>query len=155
MTEAPSSNQRRKPRGADLGARLRTAREAKKVGVRELARRIGVSHSLISQIETGRSEPSISTLFAIVGELEIPVNEIVWDSLEGPHSRLTTSDPGTGEDGAPRDLRSRRDGSTGMVSPVQGPYSRRSIQLESASPSPMGETSRSTSRSPHATHCWG
>ena len=36
--------------------------------------------SLISQIETGKTEPSINTLFAMVSELELSVNEIVFDS---------------------------------------------------------------------------
>src|SRR6185312_12622388 len=64
----------------DLGQRLREAREEKNVGLRELARRLGVSASLISQIETGKTEPSINTLFSIVSELELSVNEIVFDS---------------------------------------------------------------------------
>jgi transcriptional regulator with XRE-family HTH domain len=64
----------------DLGRRLREAREEKKIGLRELARRLGVSASLISQIETGKTEPSIKTLFAMVSELELSVNEIVFDS---------------------------------------------------------------------------
>src|SRR5438552_8443835 len=63
----------------DLGHRLRVAREQKNIGLRELARRLGLSASLISQIETGKTEPSINTLFAIVSELELPVNEIVFD----------------------------------------------------------------------------
>jgi transcriptional regulator with XRE-family HTH domain len=49
------------------------------IGLRELARRLGLSPSLISQIETGKSEPSINTLFAMVSELELSVNEIVFD----------------------------------------------------------------------------
>src|SRR5262245_5777194 len=71
-----------------LGARLREAREARKMSLRGLAQRLGLSPSLISQVETGKSQPSISTLFAIVGELEIPVNEVVWEPR------------GTGSDGA-------------------------------------------------------
>src|SRR6185437_8956418 len=66
----------------DLSHRLREAREQKKIGLRELARRLGVSPSLISQIETGKTEPSINTLFAIVSELELSVNEIVFDSKQ-------------------------------------------------------------------------
>src|SRR6478752_7663155 len=66
----------------DLGHRLRAAREQKSIGVRELARRLGVSASLISQIETGKTEPSINTLFAIVSELELSVNEIVFDAKQ-------------------------------------------------------------------------
>ena len=41
-----------------------------------------MSASLISQIETGKTEPSINTLFAIVSELELSVNEIVFDSRQ-------------------------------------------------------------------------
>jgi transcriptional regulator with XRE-family HTH domain len=90
----PTAKQRRRPRLAldgqatldrqnlrhDLGQRLREAREQKKIGLRELARRLGVSPSLISQIETGKTEPSINTLFSMVSELELSVNEIVFDA---------------------------------------------------------------------------
>jgi transcriptional regulator with XRE-family HTH domain len=64
----------------ELGARLREAREAQNISLRELARRLNLSPSLISQVETGKSQPSISTLFAMVGELEIPVNEVIWEA---------------------------------------------------------------------------
>jgi transcriptional regulator with XRE-family HTH domain len=50
------------------------------MSLRELARRLSLSPSLISQVETGKSQPSISTLFAIVGELEVPVNEVIWEA---------------------------------------------------------------------------
>ena len=42
---------------ADLGARLREERERARISQRELARRLGVSASLISQIESGQSKP--------------------------------------------------------------------------------------------------
>ena len=44
--------------------------------VRGLARDIGVSASLISQIETGKSLPSVSTLYAITTALGVPVEEL-------------------------------------------------------------------------------
>ena len=53
----------------DLGSRLREERERARISQRELARRLGVSASLISQIESGQSKPSVSTLYAIVTEL--------------------------------------------------------------------------------------
>jgi transcriptional regulator with XRE-family HTH domain len=53
----------------DIGARLREERERHGISQRELARRLGVSPSLISQIESGQSRPSVSTLYAIVTEL--------------------------------------------------------------------------------------
>jgi len=53
----------------DVGTRLRAYRERAGIGVRELARRVGVSPSMISQIETGKTQPSVSTLYAVVSEL--------------------------------------------------------------------------------------
>ncbi|MDW5596537.1 XRE family transcriptional regulator [Conexibacter stalactiti] len=61
----------------DVGARLRRDREARGVGVRELARRIGVSPSLISAIELGKANPSIGTLYQIVDELGLSVDELM------------------------------------------------------------------------------
>jgi transcriptional regulator with XRE-family HTH domain len=114
----------------DLGQRLRDAREQKNIGLRELARRLGVSASLISQIETGKTEPSINTLFSIVSELELSVNEIVFDSkqeagrpsMSGPRARDVQLDSrpadGSGHPGTPG-------------SPVVRSTDRISISLES------------------------
>ena len=59
-----------------VGARIRRARTARGVSLRGLAREIGVSASLISQIETGKSQPSVSTLYAITTALSIPVESL-------------------------------------------------------------------------------
>jgi DNA-binding XRE family transcriptional regulator len=48
-----------------LGARLRLSRERTGMTVRGMARAIGVSPSLVSQIERGRVMPSVGTLYAI------------------------------------------------------------------------------------------
>ncbi|MGW2829915.1 helix-turn-helix domain-containing protein [Streptomyces sp. NPDC001286] len=65
-----------------VGARIRQARLAKGVSLRALAREIGVSASLVSQIETGKSQPSVSTLYAITTALSISV-ESLFDAYEG------------------------------------------------------------------------
>ena len=66
--------------GADvLGDRLRAAREAHGISLRELARRVDVSASLISQIETGKVNPSVSTLFALASELDASVDELLFE----------------------------------------------------------------------------
>lgn len=57
-----------------LGARMRAHRENAATSVRELARRIGVSPSLISQIEHGRVKPSVETLWRIASELGLSVD---------------------------------------------------------------------------------
>src|SRR6184192_671118 len=60
----------------DVGRRIRAHREESKVSLRELARRLGISPSAISQIETGKSRPSVSTLYAIVSELGMSLDEL-------------------------------------------------------------------------------
>jgi transcriptional regulator with XRE-family HTH domain len=60
----------------DIGSRLRDGRERARISQRELARRLGVSASLISQIESGQSKPSVSTLYAIVTELGVSLDHI-------------------------------------------------------------------------------
>ena len=46
------------------------------ISQRELARRIGLSASMISQIESGQSKPSVSTLYGIVTELGVSLDDI-------------------------------------------------------------------------------
>lgn len=116
---------------SDLGSRLRRAREDQNIGLRELARRLGVSPALISQIETGKSEPSISMLFSIVSELNLPVNEIVFDSFETARQARHEPVSGAGADeDEPSGSQVRLSGEP-LRSPVQPPETRRSILLDS------------------------
>jgi transcriptional regulator with XRE-family HTH domain len=66
----------RPPLEEDVGPRLREHREQRGLSLRELARRLGVSPSAISQIETGKSRPSVSTLYSIVTELGMSLDEL-------------------------------------------------------------------------------
>lgn len=90
-----------------------------------------MSASLISQIETGKTEPSINTLFAIVSELELSVNEIVFDSKQdaAPPAGAVAPQAQNGE------VVSRPAGepapAEGRASPVQRSTNRTSIRLES------------------------
>lgn len=68
-----------------LGARLRAARQARRIGLRSLAKRLGVSASLISQVENGKVMPSVATLYAIARELGISMDELF--SGEEKHRR--------------------------------------------------------------------
>jgi transcriptional regulator with XRE-family HTH domain len=68
------------PAGApalDLGRRLRAERLGQGLGLRELARRLGISASALSQIETGKAQPSVSKLFDIVNLLGISVDGLL------------------------------------------------------------------------------
>jgi transcriptional regulator with XRE-family HTH domain len=62
-----------------LGPRLRSIRLEQGIGLRELARRLELSPSSISQIETGKIRPSVRTLYALASEYRVPVDEILFD----------------------------------------------------------------------------
>jgi transcriptional regulator with XRE-family HTH domain len=61
-----------------LGPRLREAREGRGLPVRELARRIGCSPSLISQIERGTSVPSVGVLYSLATALDSSLDYLVF-----------------------------------------------------------------------------
>ncbi len=60
-----------------IGDRLREERVRAGLSQRELARRLGVSASLISQLENGQSKPSVGTLYSIVTELGISLDSVI------------------------------------------------------------------------------
>ena len=68
---------------AKVGSRLRTERERLGISLRELARRVGVSPSLVSQIELDRVNPSVSTLYALVTALGMTMSDVFGDSRPG------------------------------------------------------------------------
>jgi transcriptional regulator with XRE-family HTH domain len=68
----------------EIGRRLAAHRARRNVRVSELARQVGVSASLISQIERGQSRPSVSTLFALAQALDVPVDAFFRDADAPP-----------------------------------------------------------------------
>lgn len=96
-----------------IGDRLREERNKAGLSQRELARRLGLSASLISQLESGLSKPSVGTLYAIVTELNLSLDRVIrGEDFSG--------------DGAPA-------GQTpdGGVSPLVHPENRQVIDLAS------------------------
>lgn len=94
-----------------LGARLRSAREERSIGVRQLARMVDCSASLISQIERGRANPSVSTLYAIATALGISLDGLFADAtLRAPEGRpaAPASAPPAAEEVHPLVLRARQ-----------------------------------------------
>src|SRR5436309_13635375 len=85
----------------DVGRRIRAHREESQLSLRELARRLNISPSALSQIETGKSRPSVSTLYAIVSELGISLDELFGgrtsaparSALEPPEPEVSPSEP--------------------------------------------------------------
>jgi transcriptional regulator with XRE-family HTH domain/quercetin dioxygenase-like cupin family protein len=63
-----------------IGERIRAERVSKGISLRGLARGVGVSPSLISQIETGKCQPSVSTLYAITTVLGVSVQDVFGET---------------------------------------------------------------------------
>jgi transcriptional regulator with XRE-family HTH domain len=80
---------------ASVGPRLRERRSQSELSLRELARRLGISPSALSQIETGKSRPSVSTLYAIVSELGMSLDELF--APEAGNTRVVRHAPAAAE----------------------------------------------------------
>jgi transcriptional regulator with XRE-family HTH domain len=125
-TEGRSGRERRngstEPEYATMGGRLRRARQARGLSLRGLAEVLGVSPSLISQVETGRAKPSVNTLYALATELGISLDSLLFMDTEPP--------PGPTDDAAGDNARAAPE----VVSPhdpVQRASTRTAIRLGS------------------------
>ena len=74
-----------------IGPRIRDERLRRGFNLRSLARAVNVSASHISQIETGKCRPSVSTLYAITTALGVSIDDIFEGSGAGL-SAVTDSD---------------------------------------------------------------
>jgi transcriptional regulator with XRE-family HTH domain len=83
-----------RPDYPEMGEHLRAARRERHLSLRDLAERLGVSPSLISQIETGRANPSVSTLYAIAAELDVSLDELLFNDRRAELTRPSVR-PGT------------------------------------------------------------
>jgi transcriptional regulator with XRE-family HTH domain len=77
----------------DLGQRLRAERLGQGIGLREMARRLGISASALSQIETGKAQPSVSKLFDLVNLLGVSVDGLLA-GRDGPQPVVTRGQEG-------------------------------------------------------------
>jgi transcriptional regulator with XRE-family HTH domain len=73
-----------RPDYPEIGEHLRARRHELGLSLRDLAERLGVSPSLISQIERGRANPSVSTLYQLVAELDVSLDELLFEDRRGP-----------------------------------------------------------------------
>ena len=73
-----------------IGERIRAERTRRRISLRSLARSVEVSASLISQIETGKCQPSVSTLYAITTALGISIQD-VFPPTDAPPAGLLTA----------------------------------------------------------------
>ena len=64
----------------DIGSKLKALREEKGLTIKKLAELTGCTTSMISQIEHGKSEPSISMLKKIANALQVNIVDFFIDS---------------------------------------------------------------------------
>ncbi|HEX9856351.1 MAG TPA: helix-turn-helix domain-containing protein [Acidimicrobiia bacterium] len=80
-----------------IGDRLREERTNAGISQRELARRLGLSASMISQVESGLSKPSVGTLYAIVTELNVSLDRVIrgddYDDSDRPVASADEESP--------------------------------------------------------------
>jgi transcriptional regulator with XRE-family HTH domain len=60
----------------NLGARLREVRLRSGQSLREISRQLGVSPSFVSQLENGKSQPSVATLYSLARLLDVSIDEL-------------------------------------------------------------------------------
>jgi len=110
------------PAYSELGDRLRSARTARGQSLRSLAEHVGVSPSLISQVERGLARPSVNTLYALARELDVSFDELLFADVRPTAGTSEIpprpAQPADGWPASPHD-------------PVQRAADRRSIRLAS------------------------
>jgi transcriptional regulator with XRE-family HTH domain len=72
-----------------VGRRVREARLSAGISVRELARRIGVSPSHVSQVERGIGAFSVPALYAVAREIDLSLHDL----LDAPGARRAPAAP--------------------------------------------------------------
>jgi transcriptional regulator with XRE-family HTH domain len=70
----------------NMGARLKRARQRSGLSLREVARQLGVSASFVSQMENGKSAPSVATLYSMAQLLNVSIDELFSsDAVDAAH----------------------------------------------------------------------
>ena len=120
----------------DVGEQIRDRRQSLGMSVRELARRLTLSPSLISQIERGKATPSVATLYAITTELKMSLDELFSEQApKAVAAAPAAARPANASDGLKvLDAQLHGNGDAGTVvsrGPVVTPDERKVIQLDS------------------------
>ncbi|WP_019203654.1 helix-turn-helix domain-containing protein [Tsukamurella sp. 1534] len=64
----------------DIGSRLRDLRTERGLSLSELARRAGIGKGSLSEIEAGGRNPTIETLYALCGRLDVPLTALLGEA---------------------------------------------------------------------------
>lgn len=81
------------PRNAppDVGRKIKLLRAEQKLTLEQLAQMSGVSKSMLSQIERGRTNPTLAILWTLTQSLEIDISDLLnADQNDGPDSAKIT-----------------------------------------------------------------
>src|SRR3981081_394484 len=78
------------PEDFAVGSRVREIRQQSGLSLRALASALGISASALSQIETGRTRPSINRVHQIAAELNIPLSTLFAPDLDAPPAERST-----------------------------------------------------------------
>jgi transcriptional regulator with XRE-family HTH domain len=107
-----------------VGGLIRRERQKQGLSLRALARQVGVSASMLSQVENERTRPSVSTIYAIATELGLSIDAL----LSGNEAEVAATSAANG--------RARRAASSApalseLACQLVRPAERRKLELES------------------------
>jgi transcriptional regulator with XRE-family HTH domain len=74
-------NVRAVPSAIVAGANVRRARDAQGLTLSALARRSGIAKATLSALESGASNPTVATLEAVAGALDMPLAELLMSGV--------------------------------------------------------------------------
>jgi transcriptional regulator with XRE-family HTH domain len=77
---------------ARVGSRIRRLRSAANVSLSRLATESGLGKGTLSELENGKRNPTLDTLFAIATALDVPLSSLLLDDAATPRD----ADPATG-----------------------------------------------------------
>ena len=127
-----------------IGARMRRRRKVRGLSLKEVARRADVSIGLISQVERGLTMPSVRSLGAICGALEMPVGWLFDTTSSGDTDDLVVR----------RHQRRVLDlGTKGMIKELMTPDSCTGIQMMRLVIRPGGSTGDTPYNHPSGAKC--
>ena len=110
MTDVAVGNATEEPSAdpvVNLGSRLKDVRLRSGMSLREVARQLGVSPSFISQMENGKSQPSVATLYSMAQLLNVSIDELFQEksavtaptvAIDPVHGAISRSDFGSPAD---------------------------------------------------------
>ena len=142
-----------------MGERLRSARQARGLTLRELAKRLGVSPSMISQIETDRASPSVSTLYSIANELDVSLDELLFNDRRATSAETADKPVAAGGAGSPvrqaHDDRKRIRLASGVIWERLTPMSEPDTEFLYVTYEVGGASSPADAFQRHSGHEWG